>query len=238
MASTNFKLFDENKTNMMSDTEYNINTQRLNGVQAGIASSRLQNKTLYQTSLMSYALAQLMNQNGIDASDTSSVSSFVGNLGSALLQKVADLASVDEAKSGSDVSKWMSPKLVKLAIESLSGVASYPVGSIYISVNNTNPGEIFGGTWEQLKDTFLLAAGDKYAAGTTGGEEKHTLTVSEMPSHSHGNAGSYVDPAGISTSRDRSSGSGTNTHTGYAGGGQAHNNMPPYTAVYVWKRIA
>ena len=46
MASTNFKLFDENKTNMMSDTEYNINTQRLNGVQAGIASSQLQNKTL------------------------------------------------------------------------------------------------------------------------------------------------------------------------------------------------
>ena len=238
MASTNFKLFDENKVNMMSDTEYNINTQRLNGVQAGIASSRLQNKTLYQTSLMSYALAQLMNQNGIDASDTSSVSSFVGNLGSALLQKVADLASVDEAKSGSDVSKWMSPKLVKLAIESLSGVASYPVGSIYISVNNTNPGEIFGGTWEQLKDTFLLAAGDKYAAGTTGGEEKHTLTVSEIPSHNHNSSGAVFDRSGTSIHGGYGSGSGNDTRTGYAGGSQAHNNMPPYTAVYVWKRIA
>ena len=67
MASTNFKLFDENKANMMSDTEYNINTQRLNGVQAGIASSKLQNKTLHQTSLVAYSLAQIMIQNGYDA---------------------------------------------------------------------------------------------------------------------------------------------------------------------------
>ena len=61
----------------------------------------------------------------------------------------------------------------------------YPVGSIYISVNSTSPASLFGGTWEQLKDRFLLSAGNTYTAGSTGGEANHTLTVDEMPSHSH-----------------------------------------------------
>ena len=47
----------------------------------------------------------------------------------------------------------------------------FPIGYVYISVNNTNPGTIFGGTWEQIKDTFLLACGDTYANGATGGED-------------------------------------------------------------------
>ena len=115
MASTNFKLFDENKVNMMSDTEYNINTQRLNGVQAGIASSQLQNKTLYQTSLMSYALAQLMNQNGIDSNDTTAVSAFVNGLSDTLVQKVLDKATEQMAITGTDNSHYMTPSLVKKA---------------------------------------------------------------------------------------------------------------------------
>lgn len=77
----------------------------------------------------------------------------------------------------------------------------YPVGSIYMSVNNTSPATLFGGTWTQLKDKFLLTAGDTYAAGSTGGSAtsshthtinshthstgNHTLTTSEMPAHSH-----------------------------------------------------
>ena len=84
MPTNNFKLFDENKANMMSDTEYNKNTQRLNGVQAGVASSQLQNKTLYQTSLISYAIAQFMNEMGFDASDSIAVSTFVNNLTSSV----------------------------------------------------------------------------------------------------------------------------------------------------------
>lgn len=62
---------------------------------------------------------------------------------------------------------------------------TYPVGSIYISVTATNPGTFFGGTWERIKDRFLLASGDIYANGATGGEATHTLTSSEMPSHTH-----------------------------------------------------
>lgn len=121
MASTNFKLFDENKTNMMSDTEYNINTQRLNGVQAGIASSQLQNKTLYQTSLVAYSIAQIMMQNGYDANDSASVSAFVGNMSNSLLQKVLDKATSAEAKAGSVTNKWISPATMKAAALLLSG---------------------------------------------------------------------------------------------------------------------
>ena len=121
MASTNFKLFDENKTNMMSDTEYNINTQRLNGVQAGIASSQLQNKTLHQTSLVAYSLAQIMMQNGYDANDSAAVSSFVGNMSNSLLQKVLDKATSAEAQAGTITNKWISPATMKAAALLLSG---------------------------------------------------------------------------------------------------------------------
>lgn len=64
----------------------------------------------------------------------------------------------------------------------------YPVGSIYISMKNLNPATLFGGTWEQLKDRFLLAAGDNYSGvnNPKGGESSHVLTVAEMPSHQHG----------------------------------------------------
>lgn len=61
----------------------------------------------------------------------------------------------------------------------------YPIGSIYISVNNTNPSVLFGGDWVQIKDKFLLSAGDTYAAGTGGGEAAHTLTQAETPAHTH-----------------------------------------------------
>lgn len=61
----------------------------------------------------------------------------------------------------------------------------YPVGSIYMSVNSTNPGELFGGTWEQIQGRFLLGQGSGYSAGATGGEAEHTLSIAEMPKHGH-----------------------------------------------------
>lgn len=62
----------------------------------------------------------------------------------------------------------------------------YPVGSIYWSKNATNPSNLFGGTWVQIKDKFILAAGDTYKINTTGGAAYHTLSISELPTHSHG----------------------------------------------------
>ena len=61
----------------------------------------------------------------------------------------------------------------------------YPVGSYFWSSEDKDPSTFLGGTWEQVKDKFVLAAGDTYAAGSTGGEAAHTLITSEMPSHSH-----------------------------------------------------
>ena len=84
MASNNFLVFDENKQNVMTDANYATNTQRLNGVQSGVASSALQNKTLLQTSLMSASLAQIMNEKGIDSLDSDTLSAFSVKLKSAL----------------------------------------------------------------------------------------------------------------------------------------------------------
>lgn len=68
----------------------------------------------------------------------------------------------------------------------------YPVGSIYTSTKNTNPAATLGGTWTQIKDRFLLCAGDSYSAGATGGSAthahttgSHTLTIAETPTHTH-----------------------------------------------------
>lgn len=61
----------------------------------------------------------------------------------------------------------------------------YPVGSIYMSVNSTSPATFIGGTWEQIKDKFLLSAGDTYTAGTTGGDASVSLTTNNLPSHNH-----------------------------------------------------
>lgn len=120
----------------------------------------------------------------------------------------------------------------------------YPVGSIYMSVNSTNPKTLFGGTWVQIKDRFLLAAGTTYKAGATGGEAAHTLTASEMPSHNHAvyypNAGAadHSAPGNYPDGPSDSTYYAIGSYTSSAGGGTAHNNMPPYLSVYVWKRTA
>ena len=198
----------------------------------------------------------------------------------------------------------------------------YPVGSIYMSINNTNPSLLFGGTWEQISDRFLLGAGTTYTNGNTGGSATVTLTTEQMPAHTHtgashnhglnshthsipalsGTAASngahtHGDPSGrkfmftngdvavnstgrngVSTGGDwyyvygatsstgiwegsATSSSGSHTHsvstnsstsgqasgnttaagtdaTSSTGGGAAHDNMPPYLVVYIWKRTA
>ena len=125
----------------------------------------------------------------------------------------------------------------------------YPIGSIYMSVNNVNSSALFGGTWEQIKDRFLLSAGDTYSAGSTGGEATHTLTVDEMPSHRHTPQNMYwATMSGTSVydgggqfwrwSNTAQSSPVKDAYIGATGGDQPHNNMPPYLAVYVWKRTA
>ncbi len=125
--------------------------------------------------------------------------------------------------------------------------AVYPVGSLYMSVNAAEPSALFGGAWERLKDRFLLAAGDTYTAGATGGEAEHTLTVEEMPSHSHdivdGTEGYVAAVSGTASSGYVVQTTNTASYkrritTVNMGGSEAHNNMPPYLTVYMWKRTA
>ena len=112
----------------------------------------------------------------------------------------------------------------------------YPVGSIYMSVNSTSPATLFGGTWVQIEDTFLLASGSNYAAGSTGGEAAHTLTVDEMPAHSHSVPYMPGRDEGVEWVGQSGTAASLTRNTAINGGGAAHNNMPPYMAVYMWKR--
>ena len=134
----------------------------------------------------------------------------------------------------------------------------YPVGSIYLSVSDANPTVLFGGTWERIQNVFLLGASDYYPSGSTGGEFEHTLTVDEMPNHQHdirnqegvGDNGLCATIDGVTSGEDGTSWcfwdkpvDKTNNRSGnfattFVGGSQPHNNMPPYLAVYMWKRIS
>lgn len=162
----------------------------------------------------------------------------------------------------------------------------YPVGSIYLSVNNVNPGTIFGGTWEQIQDRFLLAAGSTYGGGSTGGSANHThtsaahthttaghtLTVNEIPSHRHQlvrqqwYSADNVRSASTNAIYSWKGGEGTGGSTSKSwtdpnsldilstGGGASHSHgdtgstipgntgssssLPPYLAIYAWKRTA
>lgn len=124
----------------------------------------------------------------------------------------------------------------------LTAQGAYPVGAIYLSVTNVNPATLFGGTWEAIGGRFLLGANSAYAAGSTGGESAHKLTTSEMPRHNH-TLDNYNVSAGNTTAymtvqAQAKVGYNGNVQTLYTGGDGSHNNMPPYLAVYMWKRTA
>lgn len=154
--------------------------------------------------------------------------------------------------------------------------AVYPVGSIYMSVNSTNPSTLFGGTWERLEGRFLIGAGTNteintnqeygnlgrgdptFAGGETGGEYLHQLNATEMPEHNH-DTNDYTlvvnkNAVHLKTNMGakplineeytnivpniKATKNEDGNRTGFTGGDGNHNNMPPYLAVYMWKRTA
>lgn len=92
-----------------------------------------------------------------------------------------------EEPTDANIKVWIDPNGKSESSTDLSTLLDkvYPIGSIYISVNSVNPTELFGGTWEQIKDTFLLACSDTHNNGETGGATEMTLTSSHLPSHTH-----------------------------------------------------
>lgn len=137
---------------------------------------------------------------------------------------------------------------IENAIEGLF-LRIYPVGSIYISLNSTNPSQLFGGTWQSIEGQFLIGVGShtdinnetwEFEINQSGGEYSHKLTIDEMASHNHidnGLSGAEAVNAGGS-GWTKFVGNVSPYSTENTGGDQAHNNMPPYLAVYMWKRIA
>ena len=140
----------------------------------------------------------------------------------------------------------------------------YPIGSIYIAVNETNPTTLFGGTWVQITDKFLLASGTK-AVGVTGGVEEITLRRSDLPretirtdadgAHTHMTRGYYGITNGSGNKVMARKGvtsdpldsdnpiqtDGVHSHTFNLNGNVSQtslNNMPPYLTVAIWKRTA
>lgn len=124
---------------------------------------------------------------------------------------------------------------------------TYPVGSYYISHNSTSPAELFGGTWYRIENQFLWACPADGTIGSTGGEQTHTLTVAEMPYHSHpillnSSTGSYdtwdYSYGAAKANRSYFSQGPADPIIGGTGGTGAHNNMPPYISVAIWRRTA
>jgi len=122
----------------------------------------------------------------------------------------------------------------------------FPIGSIYLSINNINPSKWFDGTWELIAQGRTLVGVDTNDSDfnepkKTGGAKTHTLSVDEMPAHQHNQNGSAVNSSGysnMSLAGNSYTGGETGHKTSKVGGGQAHNNLQPYFTCYIWCRTA
>lgn len=128
------------------------------------------------------------------------------------------------------------------ALEQLFNMV-YPVGSIYMSVNSANPSTLFGGTWVAWGSGKVPVGVDSNdtdfsSVEATGGEKKHTLTVQEMPSHTHDIKRGTTGGSSFGLSSNEVENPPYATTTLAAGGGQAHNILQPYITCYMWKRTA
>lgn len=172
MAESNFKVFAESvdAENIVSDDEYSVDGQRIKGVVPGVAPANLHNKLYKQATVMAAAIAQVMVERGFNAMDND-----YNGLVAAL--RGAFAYSVNDKKPNSSGN-------IDYRLLDFNDI--YPVGSIYMSVNNVNPTTLFGGTWEKIAGgRCLIGADSSYALGTTGGEETHLLKTTELPAHNH-----------------------------------------------------
>lgn len=153
--------------------------------------------------------------------------------GTAIPTKVSDL----ENDSGYATQTYVDEAL---SSSSVSLLDAYPVGSVYISYVSTSPASLFGGTWTAITGVFPY-----FNAGTaTGGSNTHTLTVAQIPAHTHDilyyqtSGGSKVGSIGSESMKASSTFPSITGSTESAGSGGSHNNMPAYQTFYAWRRTA
>lgn len=120
----------------------------------------------------------------------------------------------------------------------------YPVGSIFITTVNQDPSPYLGGKWKAFGAGRVLVGFDSSQTEfntilKTGGEKTHTLTIDEMPNHTHGlhiygtdKVSDYVENTLWGNAQ------AYNNFLSYTGGNQPHNNLQPYIVVYMFKRIS
>lgn len=191
MASSNFKVFAEAVAalNVVSDAEYDTDTQRINGVVPGLASAALHNKLYKQATIMAAALAQVLVEQGQDALD-SDYAALVASLKKSL---VLSLNGEKPDKNGNIQKNFVysvegktpdSKGNVALDIDYLNAMSF--VGSVVITKENINPGTKIGGTWQLLQSgRYIRSAGAGYPGGTMGGSDGFTLGVNNLPAHGH-----------------------------------------------------
>lgn len=128
----------------------------------------------------------------------------------------------------------------------IDGKLLYPIGSIYMSIQDTNPSVFFGGTWERIAKGKTLVGVDENdtdfnASSKTGGEKKHTLTIDEMPSHNH-SVNSRATTFARTGSFNPQQGNGDRTWelltVNNTGGDKSHNNLQPFYTCYIFVRTA
>lgn len=122
--------------------------------------------------------------------------------------------------------------------------AYYKVGDIFITTNEENPANRFGGTWQKLpEETFLMTSSSNYTVKSTGGENEVTLGTEHIPPHKHDTTGGTYENTGgpyywLAARKTVSGALTVKIASDNTGGGQPHNNRPKFYAVYIWIRVA
>ena len=208
MATQNFQIFNESLTDIDTDLEYQAEPQRINGVTPGLASPKLHNKLYRQCSVMAYAIASVLAARGFNAMDDDPAT-LVDSIQRAFAFKVNGAQPDGHGY-----------------ITSVRPIDAWPVGSLFMTFDNTNPAKLLGGgTWVQIKGKYLLAADTGNTVDGTSGVGAHTKNV-PLVAHTHsfttGSAGGHTHyvsgttgDAGFHSHTGTTSWGGEHTHTVY-----------------------
>jgi hypothetical protein len=183
----------------------------------------------------------------VDTSDTTQDST--GTTKKATVRKLLGDRVLPDTIVGTTETQTLTNKTIDVGDNTLSGLLDwfYPIGTIYETTSSdldttTKMGNHFGGTWEVYGAGRVLVAKSSDTEfdtiGETGGEKTHTLSVAEMPSHTHSRPDSPTNNTGADWVGAKGTSAKTSRTTDPTGGGEAHNNLQPYIVVYRYRRIA